>query len=511
MPRKINVPLPNKGLVVDRPGEFIDSRAMSNCQNIQVSRNLVEQRNGAGQLGTAMSEQIIGMRELEEGINTYLVRVGTTKAELYSKSLDSWSDITGTALTGVADDVISFAFPVLSGARIMTFTNNNDAPQKYTGSGTCADLGGSPPDCKFMLDFGGYLVLANVTTGGVNYFARVQWSDTGDPETWSGGNSGSTDLLEDSLPITGLARYGNAIAIHKETSIILGQLVESSSVFRFTRKETGSGTIAHNAIQNLPDGTQIFLARDGIRLFNGFTTELIPSPVIDELRDSMAPQYAHLSQSVLVKDLDEVWFAIPIGSQTTPETVYKYNYRTGQVYKDPRTNLTTMCLSKIDSDETWDEDSDTWDSDTSKWDSVLELALHRAVVFGDSAGIVSRRSSASNDISTAIDSIMDTKDFTVDDVAQGENYGTLVRWLSMDLWAKGDTVTVWYSTDSGSTWNRIEKVSLTSDYPPDDSPDILYFDVISSKIRFRFRNQIAGESWTLKKYSVENVTRGIRK
>jgi hypothetical protein len=507
---KISIPIPSGGLVVDKPAEYIDERAISNCQNIEIKRSIVQQRQGADSLGSSLGERIQGMAELESGINTYFVRVGTTKAQVINKSTLAWTDIDNTALTASEEDQVHFGFPPITNVKTMVYTNGVDNIRKFTGTGNDADLGGSPPKCRFLIDFKGYLVLAYVIDGDT-YFARVQWSDTGDPEEWTTGNADSTNLLEDSLEITGLARFGDFLAVHKESAIYLGQLVNTSEVFRFTRKETGAGTIAQGSIQNLPDGTQIFLARDGFRLFNGVTSTLIQSSIIDELRDTVSPQWAYRASSVLVRDLDEYWCGVPTGSQEDPETVYKYNYRTGQVYKDERSNLTSMALYRRTESEAWDDDSNTWDSDTTRWDSITELALFRAVVFGDSDGVSTLRSTSANDVSTAIDSIWDTKDFTISDIDETKDIGNLVRWKGLDVWAKGDTVTAYYSTDSGSTWNSIGSLDLDSDYPGDDGPDILYFDVLSSKIRFRFRNSTASESWGLKQYVISYSVREARK
>lgn len=510
MSRRISIPLPTGGLVVDKPAEYIDNRSISNCQNIEISRSLVRKRQGATALGASMGERILGQLDLEQGISTFFVRVGLTKVQTINKTTLVWSDIAHAALTATADSEVSFALPLLSSLRVLVFSNGVDPIRKYTGSGNDAVLGGSPPVCKYLIDFKGYLVLANITDT-TNFFTRVQWSDSGDPETWTGGNSGSVNLLEDSLEITGISRFGDFLAVHKESAIYLGQLVTTSEVFRFTRKETGAGAIAAGSIQNLPDGTQIFLARDGLRLFNGVSSSLIPSSIIDELRDSVNPQWVKRATSVLVKDLDEYWCAIPIGSQEEPETVYKYNYRTGQCYKDIRTGLMSLALYRRVDQDAWDDDSDSWDSDVTRWDSVIDLALHRSVVFGDDSGVSTLRATSSNDVSTAIDSIWDTKDFTIADIDESKDIGNMIRWKGLDVWAKGSGVTVYYSTDSGNTWNIVSTIGLDSDYPGDDSPDIVYFDVLSSKIRFRFRNSTAGESWTLKQYVISYSVREARK
>jgi hypothetical protein len=62
----------------------------------------------------------------------YNVRVGTVDIELYNTGTGVWDQITGTDLTATSGDVIDFAMPLLSGQRILCFTNNVDAIRKYT-------------------------------------------------------------------------------------------------------------------------------------------------------------------------------------------------------------------------------------------------------------------------------------------------------------------------------------------------------------------------------------------
>lgn len=501
---------PIVGLDFSRPGDLLDFRSASNAENVEVNLGVVRKRQGSDEVGSSLAERILGMAELEVGIQTYLLRVGLTKVELLNKSTGVWASVASSALTASADEQVSFAFPLISAVKTMVFTNGVDPIRKFNGSGNDAALGGSPPKARFVCSFGPYLVLAYVFDGGNTYYTRVQWCDTGLPETWSGGNAGSQELNEDSSEITGIKVWGDFVSIHKETSIYLGQLVTTSDVFRFSRKETGSGTLAHGSIQNLPTGEQIFLSREGIRLFNGVTAPLIDAPVNEELRDSINPTYGFRATSVLVRDIDEYWVGVPIGDQEEPETIYKYNYRTGQVYKDTRPGLMSMTLFRNTDQEDWDSDSESWDSDTTRWDSVNDLSLHKRVMFGFEDGVTTERTSSANDDGSAIDGIWDSKDFNILDLDESQIIGTMVRWDQLEIWAKGSNVTVYYSTDSGTTWTLIGTVGLDSDYPTDDAPDFLYFDVFSSKIRFRFRNNTVGETFSLKQFWIGATPREVR-
>lgn len=508
---KLNIPLPSNGLVVDRPGEYVDSRSATSIKNMESNRSIIRKRIGTADVGTALSERVMRLFELQVGNETRLFRVGPTTVEVLNKSTGAWASVASAALTGTYADPVSYAFPLLSGAKIATYSNGIDPIRKCSISGADAVLGGSPPLARYMQAFGPYLVLGYVTDGGDTYYSRVQWCDTGAPETWTGGNAGSTNLLEDPDDITGMGVFGNFLTIHKGSAIYLGQLVTTSDVFRFDRRATGVGAVAGAAIANIPSGEQIFLASDGIHIFNGITTPLIESPIQDELREEMNPAYLYKSQAVFVRELDEYWVCVPIGSDTEPQTIYKYNWRTRQIYKDYRANLTAMGIFLNTQEDTWADRTQAWDSDTSRWNSVINMSLNPLVMFGDSAGNTTKRSANSNnDAGVAVEGTWDTKDFTAEDFGVPD-IDRMMRWKGLEVWAKGNAMTVHYSIDGGTTWALASALSLESDYPADSSPLQVYFDVVSSRIRFRFFNSTVSETFTLKKYQIDASVREVRK
>jgi hypothetical protein len=318
------------------------------------------------------------------------------------------------------------------------------------------------------------------------------------------------DLLEDPDDITGLGVFGNFLTVHKGTSIYLGQLVTTSDVFRFDRKPTGVGSVAEATIANIPSGEQIFLGTDGIHIFNGITAPLIECPIQDEIRESVNPAAVKSSHAVFVDDLDEYWLAVPIGSSTVPDTIYKYNWRTRQIYKDLRQNNTAIALYTNESGVTWDTAVGTWDTQTGRWDSSSALSLNKVVIFGNASGETTRRLVGfALDGATAIDSLWETKDFTAEDIGVPD-MDTMVRWKGLEVWARGISVVVSYSVDGGTTWIAAGTLTLGSDYPSDAAPLNVYFDVVSSMLRLRFSNAVAGEVFTLKKYQIEATPREAR-
>jgi len=495
---------PNKILATVGAGDTMDIEVTDAV--VATTETIGSSSWGAATTAYAAGLEIMAGREFtREGIK-YNIRVGLDKIEYYNSTSDTWTNITGTDLTGTTDDLVDTALPLLSGAEIICITNNKDAVRKWTASGDTADLGGTPPICKFIQEYKTYLVCANIG-GGTDISQRVQWSDTADPETWTGGNTGAVDLIEDGGEITGMGLYGNYVAVHKRGSIYLGYLVSSTAIFRFERKATGRGTIANNTIVNLPTGEQIFLASDGIAVFNGVSATLIEAPINDEIRDEMDDQYAYRAWAVLVKDKDEVWIGIPLSGQTTGETVYKFNYKTRVLYKDSRVGATVAWIGSASSGTTWDQFSGTWDNATVRWNERGLNEDSDQINIGHTDGTVTYVDETStSDNGDAIESFFITKDFQ-------DSQQVISRWKSMELWAKGGNVDVQYSVDGGNTWVACSNSPLTlgSEFPLFDAPDKLWFDVVSSRIRFKFINNSDDEALTIKQFIIDYSPREYRR
>jgi len=496
------------GLDISKPAEYISDQACSQCQNVEVIESLLSKRVGESQLGAVIRGtgiEIMGGRQFTREDVNYNVRVGLDKIEVWDAANTEWDDITGSDLTGANTDLVDTAVPLLTGKSILCITNGKDAIRKYIASGNTADLGGTPPVADFIQEYKTYLVCANIG-GGTDIAQRVQWSDTADPETWTGGNSGAVDLVDDGGGITGLNLFGNYLSVHKDKSIYLGYLVSSSAIFKFDRKATGVGTVANGSIVNIPTGEQIFLSKDGLRLFNGNTAPLIEAPINDEIRRSLNKTQANRAWGMLVLDKDEVWIGIPVGDYEVGSTIYKFNYAKRVLYKDYRENITVMWKGDSTSGLSWDDIDIAWDDYDYRWDDTAFGSDAEQLNLGYTTGEVTKSDVTTyQDKGVSYDSFWDSKDF---EHAQG----IISRWKRMEFWAMGGSCRILYSVDAGATWVEMPDSSFTlaGSMPSDESPLIAYFDVVSSKIRIRFQNT-SNESFKLKQFVLEYTPREMRR
>jgi len=490
-----------EGLDISKPAEYLSETASPSNQNFRVDRSLLVKRTGTTQIGTVIGGSdlpIMAGKELIRQGTRYNVRIGQDNTERYNAGTSAWIDITGGhTLTGAVTDLVDVATPLLSGAAILCITNGVDSIKKWTGTGDLDELT-TNPIAKYIQEYKTYLVAANIS-GGTDIAQRIQWSDTANPSEWNLGNAGTVDLTEDAEDITGLALFGDYLCVHKKSSIYLGSLVSSNDIFHFDRRSVEKGTIANATIVNIPTGEQVFLAEDGLRLFNGVSAPLVDSKINDEIRDGINQEYSYKSWACLVSEQDEVWIAIPIGSQTSADTLYKYNYTTGIIYKDVRSNITCSWRALQTGDVTWDDISTAWNDYYGRWnDSYLNTSF--ALIFlGSSDGYTYKiDNTVQDDAGTAIEAFWESKDYI------GEDVGQLCRWSELHLWASGSSVKIEYSINGGTNWYEVSgsPFTLDNDFPSDTSPDIFYFDVISSKIRFRFSNSNAGETLSIKQFFI---------
>ena len=492
--------LPILGQDFSFPSTHLDDRNNFG-QNIIPFEGELRQRMGHASYGTAaMSSAVLHLAFFQQSDLTFLmIRISATKTEVYNSGTDVWDDITKSGVDWTGTEGIDF-FDHAVLADTLLLTNGIDNIQAYPGTGLCADLGGSPPKAKYAESYSDYAVLAHVIDGGTTYPTRVQWCDTGDPTNWSSGNAGSFDLADDPDPIVGVKKLNEFIIVYKEDSIYTGRLVDSVSVFQFTLQVTGIGLLNNRCVID-HNGLHYFLAKNGnIYAFNGVRAESVG----DEIRTNLFPRLNsdRLETCHARKNKEDrvIEFYITAGSSNWPEESWSINYENGTIFKNLVDSVTTSSDFKDTSgQETWDDDSNTWDSDTTRWDEGLGGTGFKFPLIGKSDGVVAKElTDTLNDASTAICQQYITKDFHF------EEHEKYKRWLTIEFWARGDSLSLDYSIDFGLTWTSIPKDSTTTDFTLTSTMThyCAYFDVKSPYTRFRFQNKTLSESFRLRQIAI---------
>lgn len=203
-------------------------------------------------------------------------------------------------------------------------TNGSDPIQSFVmGSSTdFADLGGTPPEAKYIANIRNHIILANTDTP-----FQVNWSDLGNPATWSGGLSGSYGIDPTGGSIVGVVggEYG---VIFSERAITRMDYLGSGPIFQFSQVERDRGCYAEGSIVKF--GSNVFyLAQDGFYVFDG--TRSIPigeEKVNSFFFNSLNVSYLDRIKSVLLVEQSVIIMIYPDGfaSSGTPNRGLCYNY-----------------------------------------------------------------------------------------------------------------------------------------------------------------------------------------
>lgn len=429
-----------------------------------------------------------------DGETMYLIRFSTDRVEKFNPGSNSWQDFTGAAFGGTR-----FAFfDTVTAENKLLMTNYESLPREYNDAGITKELvasEGTVPKCRFIeyLD-GGYLLAGFLNESGVVTPNKVGWTDTGNIYRWSGGNAGQSVLYHDPLPIRGIKSLDQYVAVYKKDSIYLGRKVDTTDVFIFDLKEKGTGLINHRAIAEKA-GLHYFISLNDFRTFNGVRSDSIADDTVRrEVFSRVNMNRSDRFFAVLADAYDEIWFFMCSTGVEWPDMIWKYNYRLGFWYYDTCPSISAAIpyfaqkfLSYGDTQQAFGSANFLFNG--TDVNSTSDL---RVMVFGDSSGYTYQLDeNISNENGAPIEAHWDSPDFVADEFEKNK------RCLQLDFEAKGDAVTILYSTDFGTTWQSISTKTLTSEW----AMYRIYFDVVARQIRFRFKNYNAGQTFYLRQYS----------
>lgn len=340
--------------------------------------------------------------------------------------------------SGDEDNFFSFAYPYLDTAtdKILILTNGVDPIQKWTGTGACENLGGSPEIAKYVGYFGAatyeHTFAAWITEAGSPYPQRIDMSDATGPEDWSGV---SYELLQTNDEITAIAALGSRLVIYKTNSItVAAPTPEADSTDPFDFEQDKISTVGTPCGRTVCDfgGFHLFLGNDNIYMFNGISVQEIGTEIINTLKAELNSEFYHRVFAFPIREENLYCLAIPTAEETDadgnvtkaaaeyPDKMYVYNYaeKTWTIWKFAD-NFICQGFIKKQYAPTWAELKTLGtkiNGMSMRWSDLIAFANVASMIFGDENGnIYEFKSVYLDDDGTDIDASVTTKDFPIND------------------------------------------------------------------------------------------------
>lgn len=366
------------GLVVDQAAQEIPPNALSRVSNVRF-RNGSATRFG-GHVGIFDTPSVTPYYVAPFGTADKRYWIHSGLASTFADDGTTRTDISGTALTGTADD--RFTGGALHGLFILS---NAVDPPKYWNGDTGTNLATLTSwdanwRVKFIRPFKNFLVYGYPTKSSVAYPHTIGWSAAADPGTLpSTYDTSSTTTEAGDAPIgetpdkivDGLTR-GEVFLVYKEQSIYRMELNgDPVSVFSIKRIPGTFGMLARGCAADTPKG-HVVLANGDVVLVDGFGE---PQSLMDgRVRDwffQTQLDSTNYARSWVAANLakSEVWVGYPSIGASYPDKALVWSWidNAWGIRDLPNATYAAAGLLEYDAADTWAADPDDWIDDSTLW------------------------------------------------------------------------------------------------------------------------------------------------
>lgn len=358
--------------------------------------------------------------------------------------------------------------------------------------------------CKVLVAFRNHLCMGSMIEAGVDYPQRFRWTDSG--AVTFAGTAGSTET-EGEDEIVNLVPLSSKLAIYKDDSVVMVTFIAGTTVFRFDRSLTRNGLLAKDLV--IPVGElHMFVASDNIYYYAGGTD---PIPVGDSIRDELyrvlSDVYISRAFSYYSPEKEEVYFFIPSDGATAANFIWVYSTKENVWSLRKKSAMSAIGSYSTQSALTFGDAVGTFGDQTLTFGDRSFSSTAPIVLLGTTSGFVGQiDETLLDDLSSAVDKIFDTYDFTAASIPVKSDEpvrytDNTKRWLRFAFEAKGTAVDILYSKNEGNNFNSIKTVTLSGTW----KRYFVSIDVPADRIRFRFRNNSVGGAFYLRWYSVSVI------
>lgn len=249
-------------------GPFEPDRTEYTPGAITTMKNALPVTDGWGPLpeideySNALPSACLGAVYVRDSSGNFTIIAGTASGlyELNTSTLN-WDEISKSATPYNVPSGDKWSFAVF-GSKLIA-ANIGDPPQVYDidGGGNFADLGGSPPQAKYVWVAGDFLVLGNIASNP----NRVQWSGLNNEAFWTVGERGSDfqDLPDGEDVTGGIGEPNGAIIIQRRMMRYMQFNPASGYTFTITVANPERGSVAPLSIVQIGPRDFVYLTEDG--------------------------------------------------------------------------------------------------------------------------------------------------------------------------------------------------------------------------------------------------------
>lgn len=329
-------------------------------------------------------------------------------------------------------------------------------------------------NCKTIVVFKEHLMLGGVETS-ADEPQLIAWSDSGDFEDFSNGNSGSQLLYELTTGIEQLVTLGDRVIVYSKDALASGIFIGQPFIFAFeTIIPAGTRLASAKGISSINVG-HIYASDENFYLFDGSRGLRSLADIIrTDYKDQRDQDTIHQMAAINDYSKRTIYVAVPtldaLGMVYTVEydafDLRRRSWSKEQYSHRPRAfGFFTNTFVYTWADTTQEALLATalglsflpWSHEIGPWSNEGEQADFPVRIFGDSSGnVYASNEGTLSDNGTVKDGFWTSQDFTVPQ----EFLSTEGRWGEIEFEASGDDITLEAFGDFGSRLVHSETVVL---------------------------------------------------
>lgn len=477
----------------------LPAEASPDMLNCVVQQGQLRKRMGYAQYPVshaAIGSAVCGLYSTQAADDTtHLLAVHPIGGAKYNATTDTWDALTGPALTGVASQQFSFA----NSQNSIVFSQGVDAVMRLPFTGTTyAALNAGAVPAKYLERFAGRLLLGHTVESATACPFRIRRPVRDDHTDWSGVGSGFRDCSEFPYHLKGLKKLGAGLAVYYEKAIeVATQTGVESAPMQYDVRIADIGLYLPRSLAGRND-LHVFIGTDNVYEFNGSQLTAIGDAIRDQLFATLNTSQLTQAFSQLLLDTQEYLAFVCTGSNTSPDTVWVYNWGRKVWYPWSVSGPSCATTHRLDNVTTIDELVGTFDEQGWIFDSSSAQQAYPALLTGHTDGkIYQWGSQYTSDNGAAIPCRWTSKDFTGQDLGVAGKKLTL-KSLKIVYEDTGTpcTLSFYFSVNGGATWTSAQTVTL----PPGEMGErtaAVYYQVTGDRIRWKFEHTSASETFRI--------------